>query len=72
MPNREGTDVVDAIRKGDRLVRGSTLESFNRKIILKAARYRDPNNTAALGEGIDEEEIDEIPPMDIDPDSDAE
>jgi hypothetical protein len=72
VPNREGDDVIDTIKKGDRLIRGSTLESFNRKITLKAARYRDPNNTVALGESIDEEEIDEILPMDIDPDSDAE
>ena len=41
-PNRKGDDVIDTIKKGDRLVRGSTLESFNRKITLKAARYRDP------------------------------
>jgi len=71
VPNREGTDVLDAIKKGDRLIRGSTLESFNQKIMLKAARYRDPTSTVAPVEGIDED-IDEIPPMDINLDSDVE
>ena len=65
-PNRKGADVLDAIKKGEKLVRGSTLESFNRKIALKAARYRDPNSTMAPVEDIDEEDIDEIPPVDID------
>jgi len=72
VPNRKGSDVLDAIKKGDKLVRGSTLESFNRKILLKAARYRDPTNMTAPGEGVDEEDVDEIAPMDIDPDLDAE
>lgn len=66
MASRKGPDVLDAIKKGDRLIRGSTLESFNRKIILKAARYRDPTGTAGLGETIDEEDVDEIAPMGID------
>jgi hypothetical protein len=57
--------VTDAIGKGGKLIRGSTLESFNRRVALKAARYRDPTSTVASGEGIDEDEIDEIPPLDI-------
>lgn len=69
--NRNGADVLDAIEKGDGLVRGSTLKSFNRKIKLKAARYRDPASTVSLDENIDDE-IDEIPPIDIDLDSDSE
>ena len=48
------------------------LESFNRKTVLKSARYRDPTNTLLLDEGIDEEEIDDIAPMDMDLDSDEE
>lgn len=72
VPNRKGTDVLDAIKKGDKLTRGSTLESFNRKITLKAARYRDPSNAMAPVDGIDEEDVDEIPPMDINLDSDTE
>ena len=64
--NHKGTDVLDAIKKGDKLVGGSTLESFNRKILLKAARYRDPTSTTTQGEGIDEEDIDEIQAMYID------
>ena len=70
--NRKSTDVPDAIKKGDKLIRGSTLESFNRKILLKAARYRDPTSTTTQGEGIDEEDIDEIQAMDIDLGSDME
>jgi len=69
VPDRKGTDVLNAIKKGDKLVRGSTLGSFNRKIMLKAARYRDPTSMTVP---VDEEDIDEIPPMDIDLDSDAE
>jgi len=72
MPNRKGTNVLDAIKKGDRLIGGSTLESFNRKIMLKAARYHDPTGATTLVEGIDEEDIDDIPPMDINVDSDVE
>ena len=64
MQSRKSTKVLDAIKKGDKLVRGSTLES-NRKILLKAARYRDPTSTTTQGEGIDEEDIDEIQAMDI-------
>ena len=71
-PNRKGSDIVDAIKKGDKLVRGSTLESFNRKIILKAARYQDPTSMATPGGGIDDEDVDEIAPMDIDLDLDME
>ena len=33
--------------------------------MLKAARYQNPTGTVALGEGINEEEVDEILPMDI-------
>ena len=69
--NRKGADVLDTIQKGDRLIRGSTLESFNRKISLKAARYRDPASTTTQGEDIDEEDIDEISVMDIDLGSDT-
>jgi hypothetical protein len=72
VPNRTGPTVLDAIKKGDKLVRGSTLELFNRKILLKAARYRDPIGMAGQGEGIDDEDIDDIPAMDIDLGSDAE
>ena len=72
VPDRKGSDVLDAIKKGDRLVRGSTLESFNRKITLKATRYRDPTSVIAPSEGIDDEDVDEITPMDIDLDLDAE
>lgn len=72
VPGRKGADVLDAIEKGDKPVRGSTLESFNRKAVLKAARYRNPINAPALGEGVDDEEIDEIPPIDITLTSDAE
>jgi len=39
--------------------------------VLEAARYRDPGSTVASVKGIDED-IDEIPPMDISLDSDAE
>lgn len=72
MANRKGSDVLDAIKKGNRLIRGSTLESFNRKIVLKAARYRDPTGMAGSGEAIDNEDVDEIAPMGIDLDCDAE
>ena len=72
VPNRRGADVLDTIKKGDKLIRGSTIESFNRKIVLKAARYQNPSNTTMPVEGIDEEDVDEIPPMDIDLDSDVE
>ena len=72
VPNRKGADVLDAIKKGGKLIRGSTLESFNRKIALKAARYWDPTGAMALGGGIDEEDVDEIPQMDISLDLDAE
>ena len=72
VPNRKGSDVLDAFKKGDKLIRGSTLESFNRKILLKAAWYWDPTNMTAPGEGVDKEDIDEIAPMSIDPDLDAE
>ena len=65
VPNRKGADVLDTIKKGDKFIRGSTLNSFNRKTLLKAARYRDPNNTPVLGECVDEEEVDEIAPVDI-------
>lgn len=63
--NRKGTEVLDAIKKGGRLIKGSTLDSFNRKILLKAARYRDPA-TEVWDEGIDDEDTDEIQPMDMD------
>ena len=72
IPGRKGANVLDAFKKGDKYVRGSTLESFNQKIVLKAARYRDPNDAPALGEGVDEEEMDEIPPIDIVLNPDAE
>ena len=70
--NRKGADVLDAIKKGGKLIQGSTLESYNRKIALKAARYQDPTGAMAPGGGIDEEDIDEIPQMDISLDFDAE
>ena len=72
VPNCKGADVLDAIKKGGKLIRGSTLESFNRKIALKAARYQDPTGTMVPGGGIDEEDIDEIPQMDISLDLDVE
>lgn len=72
MASHKGPDVLDAIKKGDRLIRGSTLELFNCKIILKAARYWGPASVAGLGKAIDEEDIDEIAPMGIDLDYDAE
>ena len=72
VPNREGTEVLDAIKTGGRLVKGSTLKSFNRKTLLKAARYRDPSDTEAWGEVFDDEDIDEIQPMDMDLGSDVE
>jgi hypothetical protein len=53
------------LKKGDKLVRGSTLDSFNKKIALKAARYQDPTNTFLPDNHIDEEDIDDIPPMDM-------
>ena len=70
IPGRKGPDVLDSIKKGDKLVRGSTLESFNRKTVLKSARYRDPANMLLPDEGNDEEEVDDIPPMDMNLDSD--
>ena len=70
--DRKGADVADAIEKGDKLIRGSTLQSFNRKIMLKAARYRDPTSMMALDETLDEEETDEISQMNFNLDSDAE
>ena len=63
--NRKGTEVLDGIKKGGRLIKGSTLDSFNRKILLKAARYQDPA-TEVWDEGIDDEDTDEIQPMDMD------
>lgn len=72
MSKRKGSDVLDAIKKGDKLVRGSTLESFNRKIMLKAARYQDPTIVTSPVEGFDEEDVDEILPMNMDLDFDAE
>jgi len=69
--NRKGTEVLDAIKKGGRLIKGSTLNSFNRKVLLKAARYRGPA-TEVWDEGIDDEDSDEIQPMDMDLGSDAE
>ena len=72
VPNRKGAEVIDTIEKGGKLVRGSTLESFNRRITLKVARYRDPTGIVASGEGADEDEIDEIPPLDIEIGSDVE
>lgn len=72
IPNREGAEVIDAIEKGSRLVKGSTLESFNRRIALKAARYWDPTSLVAPSEGVDKDEIDEIPPSDIEIGSDVE
>ena len=72
VPNHKATEVLDAVKKGDKLVRGSTLKSFNWKISLKAARYRDPTDTEGQSEGSDNEDIDKILPMDINPGSDAE
>ena len=70
--NCKGADVIDAIEKGEKLIRGSTLKSFNRKVTLKAARYRDPTSIMASDENLDEEETDEIPQMDFNLDLDAE
>ena len=72
VPNRKGTEVVDAIEKGGKLIRGSTLELFNRRIALKVARYRDPTHAVASSEVVDEDEIDEIPPLDMEIGSDVE
>ena len=72
MPGRKSADVLDTIEKGDKPVRGSTLESFNCKAVLKATRYHNSINAPALGEGVDDKEIDEIPPIDITLTSDTE
>ena len=52
-------------RRHQDLVKGSTLKSFNRKTLLKAARYRDPTDTEAWGEVVVDEDIDETQPMDM-------
>ena len=72
VPNRQGAKVLDTIKTGSRLIRGSTLKSFNWKTLLKAARYRDPTDTEVWGEVVDNEDFDDIQPMDMDMGSDGE